>query len=42
MGGAVLVVATAVSPARTSRTAGALLIGAYVALVVAFYFAGDR
>ena len=42
MGGAVLVAATAVSPPRTSRAAGALLIGAYGALVVAFYFAGDR
>jgi Ca2+:H+ antiporter len=42
MGGAVLVVAAALVPPRTSRAAGALLIGAYGALVVAFYLAGDR
>ena len=42
MGGAVLVVAVALVPRTTSRAAGALLIGAYVALVIAFYIAGDR
>jgi Ca2+:H+ antiporter len=42
MGGAVLVVAAALVPPRTSRAAGALLVGAYGALVVAFYIAGDR
>jgi Ca2+:H+ antiporter len=42
MGGAVLVVAAALFPPRTSRAVGALLIGAYGALVVAFYVAGDR
>jgi Ca2+:H+ antiporter len=42
MGGAALLVAFALFPPRTSRAAGALLVGAYGALVVAFYFVGDR
>jgi Ca2+/H+ antiporter len=42
LGGAVLVVVVALSPPRTSGVAGALLIGVYGALVVAFYLAGDR
>jgi Ca2+:H+ antiporter len=42
IGGAVFIAAIALSPARTSRPLGALLTGAYGALVVAFYFAGNR
>jgi MFS family permease len=42
IGGAVFIAAIVLSPARTSRPLGALLIGAYGALVVAFYFAGNR
>jgi Ca2+:H+ antiporter len=42
MGGAVLLVAIALSPPTTSRAAGSVLVGAYAALVVAFYFAGNR
>lgn len=42
MGGAVVVVAAALSRPRTSRAAGAILVGTYVALVVAFYIAGNR
>jgi Ca2+:H+ antiporter len=42
MGGAALLVAFALFPPRTSRAAGALLLAAYAALVVAFYFVGDR
>jgi Ca2+:H+ antiporter len=42
MGGAVLAVAIALGPPRTSRAAGLLLIAAYAGLVVAFYFAGNR
>jgi Ca2+:H+ antiporter len=42
IGVAVGVVSVALAPARTSRAAGALLIGTYAVLVVAFYFAGNR
>jgi Ca2+:H+ antiporter len=42
MGGAVLVAASALSRPTTSRTAGALLVGAYAVLVVAFYVTGNR
>jgi hypothetical protein len=42
MGGAALLVAIALLPPRTSPTAGVLLTGAYGALVVVFYFAGNR
>jgi Ca2+:H+ antiporter len=42
MGAAVIVVAWSLAPRRTSRGAGAILIGTYVLLAVAFYFAGNR
>jgi Ca2+:H+ antiporter len=42
MGGAALLVAIALLPPRTSPAAGVLLTGAYAALVVVFYFAGNR
>jgi Ca2+/H+ antiporter len=42
IGGAAFLAAIALSPARTSRPLGTLLIGAYGAFVVAFYFAGSR
>ncbi len=42
MGGAALLVSFALFPPRTSRAGGALLVTAYAALVVAFYFVGDR
>jgi Ca2+:H+ antiporter len=42
MGLAVAIVGMALAPLRTSRAAGALLLGTYAALVVAFYFAGNR
>jgi Ca2+:H+ antiporter len=42
MGGAVLAAAAALSRPTTSRAAGALLVGAYAVLVVAFYAAGNR
>jgi Ca2+:H+ antiporter len=42
MGGAALLVALALFPMRTSRVTGTLLGGAYAALVVAFFFAGNR
>lgn len=42
MGLGVGVVAAALIPPTTSRLAGALLIGTYAGLVVAFYFAGNR
>jgi Ca2+:H+ antiporter len=42
MGAAGLVAALALMPRRSYRPAGAVLIGAYSALVVAFYFTGNR
>jgi Ca2+:H+ antiporter len=42
IGTAVVVVAAALAPPRTSRPAGALLIATYAALAVAFYFTGNR
>jgi Ca2+:H+ antiporter len=42
LGGAALVVALTLLPRTTSRAGGALLLGAYAALVAAFYAAGDR
>jgi Ca2+:H+ antiporter len=42
MAGAALLVALVLLPRRTSQAGGALLLGAYAALVVAFYFAGNR
>lgn len=42
IGSAVFVAAFALSTTRTSRPLGALLLGAYGALIVAFYFAGNR
>ena len=42
MGVAVFAAAVALYPPKTSRATGAVLVGAYAALVVAFYVAGDR
>jgi Ca2+:H+ antiporter len=42
IGVAVVVVAVSLAAEKTSRAAGALLIGTYAALVVAFYLAGNR
>jgi Ca2+:H+ antiporter len=42
IGVAVVVVAVGLAAEKTSRAVGALLIGTYAALVVAFYFAGNR
>jgi Ca2+:H+ antiporter len=42
IGTAVVVVAAALAPPRTSRAAGALLIATYTTLAVAFYFTGNR
>jgi Ca2+:H+ antiporter len=40
--GAVLAAAVVITPGRSSRLGGALLVGAYVAVAVAFYLVGDR
>ena len=42
MGAAALLAARALLPSRPSRAAGALLVGGYAILVVAFYLAGNR
>jgi Ca2+:H+ antiporter len=42
MGAAGLLAGVALAPGRTSRAGGVLLLGAYCALVVGFYVAGDR
>jgi len=42
MGAAVLLAGLALLPPRTSRAAGAVLVGSYAVLVVAFYLAGNR
>jgi Ca2+/H+ antiporter len=39
---AVVVVAAALAAPTTSRAAGAVLVATYAALVIAFYFAGNR
>jgi len=42
IGAAGLLASVALLPGRTSRVAGAVLLGTYAVLVVAFYLAGDR
>ena len=42
IGAAGLLASVALLPGRTSRVAGAVLLGTYGVLVVAFYLAGDR
>jgi Ca2+:H+ antiporter len=42
IGGAALAAGVVVAPSKTSRVGGALLVGAYVAVAVVFFLAGDR
>jgi Ca2+:H+ antiporter len=42
IGGAALAAAVAIAPKRSSRVAGALLVGAYVTVAASFYLIGDR
>jgi Ca2+/H+ antiporter len=42
LGASTVLAALVLAPGRTTRSGGSVLLALYAALVIAFYFAGDR